>query len=211
VNRGLPALVLLVSGLMAVTLADWQSIGPEGGQVTNIVQSYTDPNVLFATSGSNPTTIVTSSNKGQSWSVAGSYAYTNYCMTIGPTGNLYAGSSHRIYRSTNGGATWNYTSMSNLYTYDMFAHPTDPNVVYGAGYRYNGSMWVLAFIKSTNGGSSWTTTDLETQNSYARCIAVSMSDPDVIYVGGYRLPSPYTPIMYRSTDGGSTWTEVSAA
>jgi photosystem II stability/assembly factor-like uncharacterized protein len=132
-------------------------------------------------------------------------------MTIGPTGNLYAGSSHRIYRSTDGGATWTYTSMSNLYTYDMFAHPTDPDIVYGAGYRHNGSYWVLAFIKSTNGGTSWTTTDLETQNSYARCITVSLSDPDVIYIGGYRLPSPYTPIMYKSTDGGSSWTEVSAA
>jgi photosystem II stability/assembly factor-like uncharacterized protein len=211
VKSGRLALILLLSGCLSIAAADWESIGPEGGQVNHIVQSYLDSNVLYAVSGTNPTTIVKSSNSGTSWSVAGSYPYTNYCLTIGPTDNLFAGSSHRLYKSSDGGVTWTYNSITNFYVYDIVAHPTNSSIIYGCGYRYNGTVWVMAFIRSTNGGSTWTTTDLETGQSYGRCITVSPSNPDVIYAGGYRYPSPYTPVMHKSTDGGNTWTEVSAA
>ena len=208
VQRGKYVLILLFLGL-SISFAEWESIGPEGGQVKNIVQSYTDGDVLYATSGTSPTLVLKSVNSGDSWSVAGSFSWSNYCMTIGPTDNLYVGSANRIYRSSNGGASWTYSTFSNLYVYDIVAHPTDPSVIYGCGYKYTGSFWVIAFVKSSNGGTSWTETQLETVQSYGRCIAVSPSSPNTVYVGGYSFPSPYTPKLFKSTDGGTSFTDIS--
>ena len=202
-------LVAILVCLPAVSGASWEAIGPEGGEVKSVIESSTTPGVLYAASGSYPTIIVKSDDGGLNWGQVGSYSGYNYCMAMGPDGVLVAGGSSASYRSTDGGATWTTHSMSNTYFQDMEAHPTDPSVYFAAGYSYISSQWRMVFLKSTDGGISWTPTELLSEYSFGRCVAVSISNPDIVYVGGNsQVASPYDPKLFKSTDGGSSFTEV---
>ena len=84
--------------------------------------------------------------------------------------------------------------------------PANPRVFYFGA--VNGGVW-----KSANGGESWTNiTDGRSDISSVGAIAVAPSDPNVLYVGGgeadWREDLTYGDGMYRSTDGGESWTQL---
>ena len=83
--------------------------------------------------------------------------------------------------------------------------PSQPNVFY-AGFD-NGGVW-----RSTDYGSNWVPIfDRESTGSIG-AIAVAPSNPDIIYVGsGAGIIRPDLAVgdgMYKSTDGGATWTHL---
>lgn len=131
-------------------------------------------------------------------------------MAIDPTNDnkLYAGSGHVMYRSTDGGVNWLSTTMTNKYIYGVAVHPTTPSTIYAAGFSYGGTSWNIAFFKSTDSGVNWTTVAMDTMPGYGNCLAVDRTNPNTIYIGGYWTTSPYTPKVYKTTNGGSNWTDV---
>jgi photosystem II stability/assembly factor-like uncharacterized protein len=207
------ALVLLIL-LVPVhqALGDWESLGPEGGEVRHVLQSRTDANTLYGFSDGSPTKVVRSTDGGSSWSMIGSFNNTEYCSAIASNGNIYAGCGHAFATSTNGGVSWTVTSVSNVYFYGLAIHPTTPTTVYAATYRYNGSAWVLAFMKSTNSGSTWSYVNVGPTDSYGQSISVSQANPNLMFLSGYIYTgSTYQPVVYRSTDGGTSWSDVTPA
>src|SRR5690349_12777093 len=78
------------------------------------------------------------------------------------------------------------------------ADPTDPSIVYTVSNRVwksvtGGDAWV-PLATTVTGGQTWTTTTIS-------ALAISASNPQVLMVGkGGRV--------YRTTDGGNTWTRV---
>ena len=212
---------MLVQVLFMAALAGygpWVSMGPEGGDIDAPVQSPLNSQELWVLSGYNPTQVAHSTDGGETWESISSFTgSTPYDMAACANGNLVAAGSSRTWTSTDGGASWNSNYSSNTIFYDLAAHPTDPAVVYAAGYAYDGA-WKLAFMKSTNGGVSFSVTYIPLGGSYTysygRAVAVSASDPSVILVGGYGYSSTdasYVPLVFRSTDGGSSFTDVTPA
>ncbi len=192
----------------------WESTGPEGGDINAPVQSLSNASELWALSGINPTQVVHSTDGGFSWEMLSSFTgSTPNDMIITADGNLVAVGSNRSWTSTDGGQSWTTRSVTNTVMCDAIAHPTAAGELFSAGYAYDGG-WKIAFIHSTDNGVTFDVTYLPVSGtySYGRCIAVSESDPSVLLVGGYAYTTDaYEPVVFRSTDGGASFTDVTPA
>src|ERR1051325_4872636 len=83
--------------------------------------------------------------------------------------------------------------------------PSQPNVFYIA--QVNGGVF-----KTTDYGRTWVPIFDDQPTGSVGCIAVSLSDPNIIYVGsGEGLQRPDLSVgdgIYKSTDAGKTWTHL---
>jgi len=91
----------------------------------------------------------------------------------------------------------------------LAVHPTNPNIVYaGSG---GGGIW-----KSIDGGQSWADKSGELHMLTFGSIAIDPSNPEVIYAGTGEYVLVLTERfywgdgMYKSTNGGDTWTKINA-
>jgi photosystem II stability/assembly factor-like uncharacterized protein len=144
------------------------------------------------------------------WSCAGPYGgYINNFAAAPSNGDIiYAGGYAGVFKTIDGGATWNKTNAPDLgWDYnrhdpgnpDIAVHPTNPDIAYigtfGSG-----------IYKTTNGGISWNPTGLAGQKVNA--IAIHPTNPDIVLAGtGDWLSFPDgNEGIYKSTDGGANWT-----
>lgn len=189
----------------------WVSTGPEGGDIDASVQSLTNASELWALTGTYPTQVVHSTDSGLNWEILSTFTSgTPYDMIITADGNLVAVGSGRCWTSTDGGQSWTSYSYSNTYFQDAVAHPTAGGELFAAGYKYDGS-WKIVFMHSTDNGATFDFTYMPITGtySYGRSIAISQSDPSVLLLGGYVYNTDaYDPVVFRTTDGGASFTDV---
>ena len=138
----------------------------------------------------------------------GPFGGTVVTIAVDPSNpqTVYAGSyGSGVYRSFDGGATWNPASqnLTNLYVYSLAIDPRKNSNLYAGTY---GSQ----IYKSEDGGNSWYWSGSGMQ---AQAIVYSISidgfDPSIIYAttrGASEGPNgPWNGVVYRSTDYGLTW------
>ncbi|NNE70643.1 MAG: glycosyl hydrolase [Rhodothermales bacterium] len=114
-------------------------------------------------------------------------------ILVAAEGPLWSdGGDRGVYRSTDGGETWdNVLSVNNdTGVTDLEFHPTNPDVVYAATYQRRRKTWALlaggpesGFYKSTDGGQSFRriTTGLPKGDVGKIGLAVTPADPDRVY------------------------------
>jgi photosystem II stability/assembly factor-like uncharacterized protein len=189
----------------------WESVGPEGGEVRAILQSTQDASILYALSGTYPSQVIRSTDNGSTWNtiseIENCYPYD---MVMTQSGKLVVLGSSRTWTSSDGGLSWTSCYLANTIFIDGVAHPADGDQVFAAGYKYDGSSWNMSYYHTGDAGTSWNCTTLvaSANTSYGRCIAISESNPDHILVGGYEYNSGYTPYLFRSTNGGVSFADV---
>jgi photosystem II stability/assembly factor-like uncharacterized protein len=119
-----------------------------------------------------------------------------------------------LWRSTDYGATWQPLSDSwqFLQVACIAIHPTNPDILYVGTGDFQGWMrpFSIGIMKSTDGGQSWQS--IGAQLFGYKCVSDILIDPEnpniVVACTGW---GPYQRIpgdIWRSTDGGATWSRV---
>jgi photosystem II stability/assembly factor-like uncharacterized protein len=112
---------------------------------------------------------------------------------------LYASTTGGIYKTTDAGENW--TQKNSTHQKDMEFHPDNSTIIYASN---------KTIIKTTDGGDNWATlsTGLPTSDIGRIAIAVTGDEPDRVFAIISRGNGASKGI-YRSDDGGDTWTEKS--
>ncbi len=203
------AISAVLAILAAVSFAEWTSIGPEGGPIYCGAVTATSPPTVYVSATSSGTPLFRSNDGGANWQPAGA-AMSSYPYVLVPhptdTNTLY-GVYSTFCRTTDAGANWSQFSFgSNTYGQDIAINPLNPEVIYVAGYKYDGTAWRMTSLKSTNGGQGWTPTQLDTfPSTTVYSVAIDPVDTNVVYVGAY---VDTFSVVYKSTDCGTSWAPV---
>ncbi len=137
-----------------------------------------------------------------------------------------------LYKTTDGGQTWrNVKYISDKAGFvDLAMDPGNPNVLWAASWERQRGPWFLqsggpgsGLWKSTDGGETWAQVKgggLPESTLGRIGIAIAQSDPRIMYlmVEADTMPNPRPTAgarpqqrpsgLYRSADGGATWTRV---
>jgi photosystem II stability/assembly factor-like uncharacterized protein len=128
---------------------------------------------------------------------------------------IYVGTaSGGVFKTTNGGMTWDgvFDDQPNSSIGDVTVAPSDPSIVWvGTGEANNrqSSSWGNGVYKSTDAGKTWKHMGLDATMHIGR-IVISPSDPNTLFVaaGGDLWGPSKDRGVYKSSDGGKTWTNV---
>ncbi len=119
-----------------------------------------------------------------------------------------------LFKTVNGGQSWQplFDDEANPSIGDIALAPSNPSILYvGTGEPNNrqSSSWGNGVYKSMDAGVTWTHLGLAATHHIGR-IVVHPADPNIVYVaalGDLWGPNPERGV-YKSTDGGTTWTKV---
>jgi len=129
------------------------------------------------------------------------------------------GYGNGMYKSNDAGASWTHIGLADTQHIGKVAvHPENPDIVFVAaiGHLY-ASNPERGLFKSTDGGRTWKKL-LGTDDVGAVEVVFDPTNPDVLYAGLWNTRRPpwfvYAPTngpgggIFKSTDGGSTWTQL---
>ena len=125
-----------------------------------------------------------------------------------------------IYRSTDQGETWTHLGLDDTQQIGAIrVHPTNPDVAYVAaiGHAF-GPNKMRGVYKTSDGGKSWTQSLFVDDSTGAIDLAMNPANPRELYAAMWhirRTPWGMTSGggksgLWKSTDGGDNWTDISA-
>src|SRR5688572_23171710 len=211
----------------------WRSIGPDrGGRSIAVAGSAARPNEYFfgAVGGG----VWKSDDFGNTWTpVSDNFFRTSSvgALAVAPSnpdvvyagmgescfrGNILQGDG--IYKSTDAGKTWTHIGLENTETVSKIrVHPTNPDLVYAAvlGHAY-GPNPERGVFRSRDGGKTWQQVLFRNNETGAIDLSIDPKNPDVLYAAlwqVYRTPHSMESGgpgsgLFKSTDGGSNWKEI---
>ena len=212
----------------------WSDIGSDLESLVfgAIAVDPNNPNIIYAGSGEiiaflsrmpDGRGLFKSTDAGISWSQInngiGNYTHfgdlvvdpnnSNTIIAALGSGYFYSGNmpNEGIWRSTDSGGSWART-LNVQDAFDIVFHPTIPNLVYAAIGGYNSSS---GFYISTDAGDTWTQSNSGLQTPYTIVrmqIDISISSPNILY-GIIYDGQDNTPKVYKTTNGGNSWFQIS--
>ncbi|MEF3078325.1 VPS10 domain-containing protein [Winogradskyella poriferorum] len=218
----------------------WENIsdGYFGGSIGAIAVSKSDPNVIYVGGGektvrgnvSSGYGIWKSVDAGKTWKASGLsksrhvpriviHPTNHNIVYAGVLGNIYKPTQERgVYKSTDGGKTWEKTLFSNEHAgvVDLIMDPTNPRILYASTWRVQRTPYSLssggegsALWKSTDSGETWT--EISVNKGFPEGI-LGIIGITVSPINNQRLwaivENKDQGGLYRSDDGGETWTQV---
>jgi photosystem II stability/assembly factor-like uncharacterized protein len=158
------------------------------GSVGSIDVSWSDPNIIYVGMGESPV-----------------------------RGNVSHGDG--VYKSVDAGKTWKHVGLGDSRQIGRVRiHPKDPNIVYVAAM---GHLWgpnrERGLFRTKDGGRTWQNILFRSEKAGAFDISFDPANPNVMFAAFWQVQrTPYSLIsggegssIYKSTDGGDTWTDIS--
>jgi photosystem II stability/assembly factor-like uncharacterized protein len=213
---------------------EWRSIGPfRGGRVVAVAGDPVSPHVFYF--GSTGGGVWKTNDGGQYWenisdgyfkrasvgaiAVAESDPNVIYVGMGESTirGNVSHGDG--VYRSTDGGQTWTHLGLEDTRQIGKIRiHPQNPDLLYVAALGHaHGPNRERGVFRSRDGGKTWENILFLNEEVGSHDIALDPHNPRILYTALWRARRlPHTLIsggegcgLYKSTDGGETWTDIS--
>jgi hypothetical protein len=207
--------------------ATWSNAGsPAECDISLIVMDPTSPETIYAGSeaeyfGAGGIKLWKSTDRGASWgggSFTGNIGLASYGMVIDPInpqvlyapGDLYSSGNvidSGLFKSTDGGATWEATDLHSKSVSAVALDPVNPDIIYAGTFEYvSGGFVFRGLLKSTDGGASWFAinsglTGLIGTTSVITAFATQPGNPNTLYAGTSGSG------VFKSTDGGASWSE----
>lgn len=169
----------------------WENIsdGFFGGSIGSVSVSESDPNVIYVGGGEN--------------TVRGNVSY-----------------GYGAWKSVDAGKTWTHIGLDNSrHISRIRIHPTDPNIAWAAVmgdlYKSNDDRGVY---KTTDGGMTWRKVLFANADAGAVDLILDPNNYRIMYASTWNIRrTPYSlssggpgSALWKSTDGGETWTDISA-
>jgi photosystem II stability/assembly factor-like uncharacterized protein len=125
-----------------------------------------------------------------------------------------------VWRSDDGGRSWRNLGLKDgRHIIRIIIHPKDPNTVWVAviGHLF-GANKERGVYKTTDGGKTWKQVLFVNEQTGCSELVMEADNPSVLYAGMWHvLRTPYSMEsggegsgLWKSTDGGETWTNLSA-
>ena len=210
-----------------------RSLGPAlmSGRISDIAVHPTKRSTWYVAVGSGG--VWKTVNAGTTWTPIfddqGSYSIG--CITLDPNdpntvwvgsgenvGGRHVGYGDGVYRSRNGGQTWEHLGLSESeHIGNIVIDPRDSSVVYVAA---QGPLWSAGgergVYKTTDAGATWTQVLGMGEYTGANEVRMDPRDPDVLYAAMHQHYRNVAALMnggpesgiHKSVDGGATWREL---
>ena len=213
------------------------------GSIGDIGVSWSNPDIIYVGTGEGlhrpdlgvGDGIFKSTDGGRSWTHVGLGDVQQVGrLVVHPTdpnivfvaglGHPYGANQERgIFRTTNGGATWERVLYvdENTGGIQVEFDPTNPRIVYGSLWEHREGPWENGsfngknngLYKSTDGGETWRLLKgglpSGAEGAGRICLGIGVSDPNRLYAAVMSLTGRGAEGVYRSNDGGESWTLVS--
>jgi photosystem II stability/assembly factor-like uncharacterized protein len=123
-----------------------------------------------------------------------------------------------VYKSTDGGKSWSHIGLSDTrHIGKIRIHPHNPDIVYVAalGHAF-GPNEERGVFRSTDGGRSWAKVLYKSEKAGAIDLTLDIQNPRILYASIWQARRSFWHLssggpesgLYRSTDGGESWTEI---
>lgn len=212
---------------------EWRSIGPyRGGRSAAVTGVPGKPNLFYF--GGTGGGVWRTNDAGNSWenisdgyfgSSIGAIAvseWDNNVIYVGQgestvRGNVSFGNG--VYKSTDAGKTWVFVGLKeSKHVARIRIHPKNPDLVYAAvlGDLFK-STEERGVYKSEDGGKNWKRILFANADAGAVDLILDPNNPRIIYASTWRIRrTPYSlesggegSALWKSTDGGDSWTNIS--
>ena len=212
----------------------WRSLGPyRGGIVETVAGVASEPNRYYMGAGGGG--VWETDDYGNDWkNISDKYFKSNNigAIAVAPSNPkiIYVGTGNPafrntfltgdgMYKSTDGGKTWGHIGLDKTGIVSwIIVDPNDPNVVYaaalGQGWASNPDRGVF---KSTDGGQTWKKILYVDDKTGAITLGMAPSSPQVLYATMWQAYRRHWMLssggpgsgIYKTTDGGAKWTNIS--
>src|SRR5437870_6295058 len=218
----------------SLKVLQWRQIGPfRGGRSTAVAGVASQPMVFYF--GGVGGGVWKTTDGGINWepisdgSVFGTASVGAIGLSDSDPNTIYVGMgespirgnvSHGdgVYKSTDAGKTWKHVGLEDTRQISRIrVHPKNPDIVYVAA---QGHVWApnadRGVFKSTDGGKTWKKVLFRSDKAGACDLIIDPTNPNVLYAGFWEVyRKPWTlesggagSGIFKSTDGGDTWTEI---
>ena len=212
---------------------EWRLIGPfRGGRVVAVAGDPSDEEVFYF--GSTGGGVWKTNDGGLYWenisdgffkrasvgSIAVAASDPNVIYVGMGEATIRGNVSHGdgIYKSTDRGKTWVYLGLENTrHIGKVQVHPHNPDLVYVAALGHaHGPNAERGVYRSQDGGKTWEQVLFRSDKAGAIDLAMDPNNPRILFASFWEtLRLPHTLIsggedsgLFKSTDGGDTWTEI---